>query len=66
MESCGYNSNINDYASSKPFNKISIFEACEQHVAPDGFTTERLNRIQEYNIEILEIISGNVFMFRTN
>ena len=38
----------------KPFNKISIFEACEQHVAPDGFTTERLNRIQEYNIEILE------------
>lgn len=33
---------------------LSIFEACEQHVAPDGFTTERLNRIQEYNIEILE------------
>lgn len=37
-----------------PFNKISIFEACEQHVAPDGFTTERLNRIQGYNIEIWE------------
>ena len=32
----------------KPFNKISIFEACEQHVAPDGFTTERLNRILKY------------------
>lgn len=38
----------------EPFNKISIFEACEQHVASDGFTTERLNRIQSYNIEIWE------------
>lgn len=36
----------------EPFNKVSIFEACEQHVESDGFTTTRVNRIQNYNIEI--------------
>ena len=38
--------------SSKPFNKLSIFEYCDTEVAPDGFTTTRSNRIKAYAISI--------------
>lgn len=36
------------------FNKISIFEYQDEQYASDGFSNIRTNRIQEYNISILQ------------
>ena len=38
----------------KGFNKISIFECCDIKNGDDGFSNVRINRIQAYNIDILD------------
>lgn len=43
-----------DLDEVKPFNKISIFEYQDEDYAQDGFSNIRTNRIQEYNIAILQ------------
>lgn len=39
---------------AEAFNKISIFEYCDELYGKDGFTNTRTNRIQAYNISILQ------------
>lgn len=38
--------------SDEPFNKVSIFEYCDGRQSDDGFSNVRVNRIQEYSIDI--------------
>ena len=38
----------------KGFNKIPIFECCDIKNGDDGFSNVRINRIQAYNIDILD------------
>lgn len=38
----------------EPFNKISIFECCDVKHGNDEFTNYRTNRIQDYQIDILQ------------
>jgi alpha-L-fucosidase len=39
---------------TKSFNKITIFEYCDSHSGNDGFSNYRKNRIQGYQIEIIQ------------
>ena len=39
---------------SEPFNKITIFECCDVKNSDDGFSNYRVNRIQDYQIDIME------------
>lgn len=41
-----------DLDANKAFNKISIFECCDVKNGDDGFSNVRINRIQEYQIDI--------------
>ena len=41
-----------DLDAAKPFNKLSIFEYCDVKNSSDGFSNQRFNRIQAYQIDI--------------